>query len=74
MERRWDACESLNGQLLLSAAGSLWCWRMLKAGAARTGAGGGSALCLCCSKGLLPLVVAVSPREEPLGASSLWLH
>lgn len=85
MERTWDACGSLDGQLLLSAVGSLWCWggaqtgsrsawRVLMAGAAGIGAGGDPALCLCCSKGFLAVVAAVSPWEEPLGAPNLWLH
>lgn len=44
------------------------------AGAAGIWAGKGPAPCLCCDKGFLAVVAAVSPREEPPDAPRLWVH
>lgn len=69
----WDACGTLDGQLLLFVGGLRQAphsvWRVLMAGAAGTGAGEGPVACLCCGKGFLAVATAASPWEEPLGAS-----
>lgn len=74
----WDACGTLDGQLLLFVGGlghaPRRVWRVLMAGAAGTRAGEGPVPCLCCAKGFLAVATAVSPWEESLGAPTLWLQ